>query len=228
MFYRTTQLLLLALSLLLSGCATQTKMAFSDANNTIIAADKSVYLLTATIKNSFKTSHQPKLYDVVAEKGSILSKSERLSFEVDKKARIETDTPDGSTYLLRLELSNGTYVLRGFSSLSRSFPINGFFFTPVHAPIESKEPGVFYLGHIEANVRGRLDGELKAGPTLPLLDQAISGGATGTFDVEISDRWSKDEALFFDRFPILKSTKIEKRILPAFDRAFAQKWWEDN
>lgn len=106
-----------------------------------------------------------------------------------EKAKSESDSAiEGSSYLLRMEeLEPGEYVIRGLTRLGRAFPINGFFFAPVHAELTSAEPGVFYLGHIEATVRECKDNEFKAGPSIPLLlDQAIAGASGGTFDIEIA------------------------------------------
>jgi len=77
-------------------------------------------------------------------------------------------------------------------------------------------------------VRERQGNEFKAGASIPLIDQAVVGASGGTFDVEISDQFATDEALFRDKFVALKDIEIRKAILPPFDRAKAQKWWEDN
>ncbi|GHT85916.1 hypothetical protein AGMMS49960_04330 [Betaproteobacteria bacterium] len=146
---------------------------------------------------------------------------------MDDKAKNETDSEiTGNNYLLRLELSPGRYEIIGLTSLARLFPINGFFFTPLHSPLEVKESGVYYLGHINATVRERQENEFKAGSSIPLIDQAIAGASTGTFDVEITDDFATDEAVFRSKFPALAAIPIQKTILPAFDRAKAQQWWE--
>jgi hypothetical protein len=127
-----------------------------------------------------------------------------------------------------MELEAGRYEIRGLTRLARSFPINSFFFAPLHSSLESKESGVFYLGHVTATVRERQGTEFKAGPTLPLIDQAVSGASGGTFDITISDEFATDEAVFRSKFPALAGVTIKKAILPPFDRANAQKWWEAN
>lgn len=226
MFFRTLSISTALFAILLTGCATQTKMAFSDESNSTIKPDKAVYLMTATIKNSYKTSHQPKLIVVNVEKRLASGSSDRLNFKIDDNGKIESDTPEGSTYLLRMELEKGDYVILGLSSMSSSFPFHGFYFTPIHENLVSSGSGVFYLGHIEANVRERQGEEFKAGPSVPLVDQAVAGASTGTFDVAISDQWATDEAKFKGKFPVLVNTPITKTILPPFDRVKAQQWWE--
>lgn len=230
MFSRVSVIIALALSLLLSGCATRTKMAFSEDSDTASQKPaKPIFLMTATLRNSYRTSFQPKLIVVHIERSVVKDSADRINFTMDDKAKNESDSPTaGSSYLLRMELEEGEYVIRGLSSLGRSFPITGVFFTPLHAKLQSSRQGVFYIGHVEATVRERKDDEFKAGGSIPLIDQAIAGASTGTFDVSISDRWEKDEPKFREKFSALKGVTIEKAILAPFDRAKAQKWWEEN
>ncbi|MDM0025751.1 hypothetical protein [Variovorax saccharolyticus] len=217
----------LCLAFALTGCATRTQMPFQNDADRLTEKSKPVFLMTATIKNAYRTSFQPKLLVVNVEKPEAKEAADRLNFVMDDKARNETGTAEsGNTYLLRLELEPGHYEIRGLTSLVSSFPINGFFFAPMHSPLESKEPGVFYLGHVAATVRERQGEEFKAGPSLPLLDQAVAGASGGTFEIEITDQFATDEAVFRSKFPPLADAKITKAILPGFDRAKAQKWWE--
>lgn len=219
----------IVLVLLLTGCATPTKMAFSNDSDTVSKSGKPIFLMTATLRNTYKTSFQPKLLVVHVEKTTVKESADRVNFTMDEKAKNESDSPtDGSTYLLRMELEQGEYVIRGLTSTSRSFPIMGSFFAPLHAKLKSNEQGVFYIGHVDATVRERKDTEFKAGPTVPLIDQAVAGASGGTFDIEISDQWDKDEPKFQTKFPALSAVTVQKDILPPFDRAKAQQWWEAN
>jgi len=217
------------IALQLTGCATPTKMAFENNADRLTEKSKPVLLMTATLKNTYKTSFQPRLLVVHVEKPDAQEAADRLNFKMDDKGRNEANSEtSGNSYLLRLELDPGHYEIRGLTSVATSFPINGFFFTPLHSSLEIKERGVFYLGHVTATVRERQGDEFKAGPTIPLIDQAIAGASTGSFDVEITDEFATDEALFRSRFPALAGVAIQKAILPAFDRAKAQKRWETN
>jgi len=220
--------LLLVLSTLM-GCATPTQMAFQDESYVLTKKSKPVYLMTANIRNLYKTSYQPKLLVVNVEKSVVNGSEDRLNFTMDDKAKNESDDPNrGSNYLLRMELDSGDYVLRGLTSISGIFPIRGFFFTPLHESINVNGPGIYYLGHVSATVRERVGEEFKAGSTIPLIDQAVAGASGGTFDIEIIDRWDKDEPMFREKFAALKNVDIKKSILPPFNRQRAQKWWEDN
>lgn len=212
--------------LVMSGCATPTKMAFHNDSDRLTEKSNPVFLMTATIKNTYKTSFQPRLLVVNVEKPDAKQASDRLNFKMDDIGKNETDSAEtGNNYLIRMELPIGKYEIQGLTSLARSFPINGFFFTPLHMQIEAKAPGVYYLGHVAATVRERQGNEFKAGPSIPLIDQAIAGASGGTFDVVISDESATDEALFRQKFPALTGIEIKKDILPAFDRDYAQQWW---
>ena len=216
-------------ALVISGCATRTPMAFQNDTDRVTEKSKPVFLMTATIKNTYKTSYQPKLLVVNVEKPNAKEASDRINFTMDDKAKNETDSAStGNNYLLRLELDAGRYEIRGLTSMYNSFPVIATFFAPLHSPMEVRETGVFYLGHVNATVRERQGNEFKAGPSVPLIDQAVAGASGGTFDVEITDEFAADEAVFRSKFPALAGVTIKKTILPAFDRTKAQQWWETN
>jgi hypothetical protein len=223
--------LLIAFAIVLgvSGCATPAKMAFQDEREQAAEKQNPVFLMTVTLKNIYKTSFQPRLLVLHVEKPEAKEAADKLNFVMDEKGKSETDSVDsGNHYLLRFELNPEKYEIRGLTSRARNFLLVGHFFTPMHSPLEAKEPGVFYLGHVNATVRERQGNEFKAGSTIPLIDQAAAGASGGTFDVEITDEWSTDEAAFLSKFPALTGVTIQKTILPAFDQAKAQQWWESH
>jgi hypothetical protein len=219
----------LSFAFALAGCATRTHMPFQNDADRLTEKSKPVYLMTATIKNAYRTSYQPRVIVVHVEKPGAKEAADRLNFVMDDKAKNETESADtGNSYLLRLELAPGSYEIRGLTAVAGSFPINGYFFVPIHSALESKDAGVFYIGHVSATVRERQGNEFKGGPAFPLIDQAVVGASGGTFDVEITDQFAVDEAMFRSKFPALAAAKITKAILPSFDRAKAQQWWESH
>lgn len=228
MLMRFVPLAAALLSLLLGACATPTEMAFSPEAKGPVTVSKPVYLMTLTVKNVYHTSHQPKVTVMYVERPEAKEKAERLNFKTDKASREETDTSEGSTYYIRMELDVSQWVLRGFSAISSSFPIHGFFFGPLHYDLPVREPGVYYLGHVDATVREREGEEFRAGPLLPLVDQAIAGASGGSFDITVSDRWATDESVFRTRFPAMAELPVTVAVLPPFDRAKAQKFWESH
>ena len=202
-------------------------MPFESDSEKATEKSKPVLLMTVTLNNVYKTSHQPKLMVVHVEKPQAKDSSDRLNFTMDEKSKVESDKPEvGNNYFVRLELDPGAYKIVGMTSTSRALLINGYFFTPMHSDLVAKGSGVYYLGHVNATVRERVGEEFKAGASIPLLDQSVIGASGGTFDVSITDEFAKDEALFRSKFPALKDVMITKNILPPFDRAKAQAWWQ--
>lgn len=218
----------LAFAILLVGCATPTKMAFESDDEKLVESGKAVFLLTVTLKNSYREWFQPKLRVLHIEKPGAKDAADKLNFIMDDKGRMETGTLEaGNTYFLRLPLEKGPFEIRGLTSIGGSFLLFGTFVTPLPYSIVSSGSGVHYLGHVSATVRERQGDEFRAGPMFPLADQAMVGATGGTFDVDISDRLAADEATFRSRFPALQAVEIKKAVLPPFDRARAQKWWQD-
>lgn len=220
-------LVLVITALTLSGCVSPKKMAFQKDTDTVTATTGAVFLMTATLKNNYRTFFQPWARSVIIERA--LHKKDRLSFLIDTKARNNESFSSelGNSYFFRMELEKGIYVIRGLSGQGGVVPLSSFF-VPLHAQIASAGSGIFYLGHVSAVVRERVDNEFRAGILYPFIDQAATGYSGGTFDIEITDQFEKDEPEFRSRFPALKDVSIQKTILPPFDRAKAQQWWEDH
>lgn len=227
MSFRT--LIMVLPALVLSGCATVEDMPFSKDNSAAPDATKAIFLMTVTTKNIYHTSYQPDMLVLNVERPDAQSSKDRLNFKIDMQGKNETGMPDvGNTYLVRFDLAPGDYVIDGVTCLNEQFPVIVNFFAPLHEKLTVNGPGVYYLGHVDATVRERVGDEFKAGPTVPLIDQAVGGASGGTFDIAIADDWAKDESEFDDKFSGLKNAKVQKEIMAPFDRAYAQKWWEEH
>ncbi len=225
---RLLSLVLLASTLLVTGCATRNKMAFEDESEKLTATSHPVFLMTTTVKNTYK-NYQPKILVAKLEKTGAKNSEDRLNFLIDNAGKIESDSDkNGNTYLLRFQLPPGEYEFVHMFGMARSLLINGTFIVPIHSTINSNSSGVYYLGHAEATIRERIGEEFKAGPSIPLLDQAISGASGGSYDIKFSDQWDAYEKTFRAKFKALEGVEVKKAILPAFDRAKAQTWWEKN
>lgn len=196
---------------------------------------KGVFLMTATLKNSYKPSLElePTLVHV-CRKGATDSSGCGV-FRVDHKAKPTTGGAEGGNrYFLRMDLESGEYetpVLDGWGGY-------GFFadpfVVPIHADVKFSGTGMFYLGHVAATMRERKAGEFRAGrPGFVwglggLMMEAASGFGSngGTFDVEFTDQSEQDIAGFKNRCGALRGADIRISILPTFDRAKAQRRWE--
>lgn len=215
-----------ALMLLTLGCATPLAMPYKDATQAAVKPTSSVYLMTVTLENAYKTGYQPDLVVVHVEKKDATTAEDRLNFRMDEiGTRKSAVAEKGNTYLIRMELEPGEYVVRGMTGFYNSLFVHASCFAPLHADLKPTGSGVFYLGHIDATIRERKDEEFKAGPALPLIDQGVAGFSGGTFDITITDAFDKDAQAFKDAFAPLKEANIQKSVLGAFDRAKAQAWW---
>lgn len=221
-FMKKIAFLVTALSFvfLFSGCATQKKMAFDD-EKTPLKSESTVLLMTAKIKNNYKSGFQPD-YEFFFLEEANGKDPEKFSY------RLNDDSKEDDLYLIQVEVEKGDYVIRGFNAGYYAVILYGSFFVPIHENITIDKHGVYYLGHIDAVVRKRQGNEFKAGPSLPLIDQGLVGASGGTFDIKISDNYENDIKVFKNKFSALESVEIAKKILPEFNRARAQEWWEKN
>ena len=227
MLQRLSTFFLALTVLFLSACVTQTPMAFKDDAQRITAASKPIFLMTATLGNDYRPSYQPGLRRVYVDRAGSKEGTDRIYFTPDEKTGYAAqDGKPSNNYLLRFELAPGDYVIHGMHAMTFSFPFTGNFLLPLHIPLTSRDGGVYYLGHVQAVVRERVGEEFRAGPVIPLIDQAVAGASGGTFEIAVSDRQEADEAAFRARFPALQGVMVKKAILPAFDRAKAQEWWQ--
>jgi len=217
------------LAVLLTGCAATLKMPLQSDTEKVGASGKTVYLMSVSLQNTCRDRFVPELTTVQVAREGADSKAAPMLFKMDSKGVHESEEKNvPPRYLVRLELDAGNYTIQGLPSAASGFPIRATFFAPLHSPLKVAQSGVFYLGAVNANVRPRKGEEFKAGPTIPLIDQAVACASSGTFDVEIKDSYETDMLLFTDAFPQLKGIRVDKSVLPPFDRAVAQKWWEQN
>jgi hypothetical protein len=220
----------LTLALLFTSCATQQGMAGLENADSVSKSTIPVYLLTVTLKNNSVAAYQPKLVAVKLEKHTGPESSKIILIEADQLSKNESLSPAvGNSYLLRMAIAPGDYTILGLTSVGQSMFTCGDFFTPLKMHLAPSAPGVYYLGHIDATVRERKEGEFRAGGNLlPTQEQRIIGAFGGTFDVEISDQWETDAAKFQTKFPALNGISIQKTILPPFSRSQIQQWWDNS
>ena len=204
--------------LLATGCATQRAMPFKEPTEKL--EDKAaVYLMMVTLENKYRPSFQPGMLTFVIDRKDG-DKWEKQSHSADMGGVVVVPGAAVNSYAARVELPPGEYRLRALLANGVGFPIHGLFEVPLYAPLNVREPrGVFYLGNVRATVREAKEGDIKAGPPLPLIDQAVVGASGGTFDVVIADAWKTDEPIFRSQFPALAKVPERKAVLPPHDRA---------
>ncbi len=214
--------------LLLGGCASFPYMPLADKTPAVDQA-KPLYLMSVVLRNDHKPRWQPRVLNVILTREDGRAKPESFVLRMDPKGIVKPVEEGGkTTYLVRFTGEQVPVGLRGFFAQGSAFPIHGYYFVPMHAEVPRFDRGVHYLGSAEAVVRERRDGEFRAGDVIPLIDQAIAGASTGTFDIVISDAYEHDVALFRRAFPVLEAVEIERAVLAPWDRAKAQRYWDEN
>ena len=174
----------------------------------------SIVLMTVKTANRYKPGYPPDASHILVDTG-VRGAREIRTFRLDGAYRSGQD--GAREYLVSLDLAPGSYRLREIFGSSGAFPIHGRFVVTVFLPFTVEPRTVAYLGRLEATVRERKDDrQFRAGPPVPIIDQAVTGFASGTFEVRISDGSDEDLAAFRERYPGLRGYAIRKTILPAW------------
>lgn len=223
-FYLIISLLALGL---MTGCAGSKKMDLTKETKSLNLSEKSIVLLSAHIENQNAKSFQPNAWRVFVEAQNPDAKEKHLTFWVDGDAKVASGD-SGNDYMFRLSLVPGKYILRGVYGQSGNLLVFGNFFMPLHSEIEVKANSVQYLGKVNGVVRKRKGDEFRAGPLVPLIDQAVTGFSGGTFDIEITDAYEQDIVYLTKNYQVLTEEIVEKSVLQPFDRQKAQEWWDKH
>jgi hypothetical protein len=210
-----------------TGCATVNPMAFDKNSTTIDTKEKSVVLMTIDVSRSDGSRYVPEPFIVKLAKPGAQSKEDRQNFKLNKDT--DTQQVNGRTvYLARIALPPGDYKLMDVEGSANAFPIISLFAVPLNMDLKVKPNSVTYIGRVTAKLRERKDGEFRAGPLVPLIDQSVSGMSGGTWDVSVDNMSPQDLEQFKAAYPALKTVTVETSPLPPFDRAAAQRLWEGD
>lgn len=212
------------LGFVVTGCATVNPMAFDKKSTALDTREKSIILMAIDVSRSDGSRYMPEPFVVKLEKPNAQSKEERQNFKMSKDADALQENGH-SLYLARLALVAGEYRLDDVTGSASAFPITSMFSVPLNLNLNVKPGSVTYVGRVTAKLRERVGDEFRAGPVVPLIDQAVSGMSGGTWDVSVDNLAEKDLALFRATYPVLNNVTIETAPLPAFDRAAVQRWW---
>ncbi len=218
-------LMLVVAVALLAGCASPMKMAVNKETQSLDLSSEALLLLSADITNNHKPGYQPEPTILYVEEPN---GGKAYNFLMDKDGRLAVESDAGAVYFFRANLKPGKYIVRGIGGFSGLFPVRGNFFLPLHSEIEVTDSDAFYLGRVVGSIRERQENEFRAGLVIPLLDQAVTGFSSGTFEISIIDNSQQDLQLMGDLYPALQGTNVKVALLPPFDRDYAQKWWEDH
>ena len=213
--------------LLLVGCANTAPMAVTKQTKSIDTSKASVVLMTVDVgrKEESRFIPQPTYVGFVKKDGA--PKPERISFRIDDDAG-EAESRLHNKFLLRVALAPGNYQLAYIAGTASAFPIPGSFLLPLLMDIDVAPNSVTYVGRVTATMRPRVGEEFRAGPVIPLIDQAVAGISGSTFDVAVTDASQEDIAAFKAAFPALAGANIRQQMLPAFNRPRVQAWWDND
>lgn len=218
-----TKLFSILLCCILAGCATVNPMAVDKKTAAIDTSKKSVVLLALDVSRDDNSRYVPKPFVVHIEKPGARDKADRQNFKLREEDKLQLENGD-SVYLVRMALAPGEYRLMAVTGNANAFPFNGIFQVPMLLDFNVAPSAISYMGQVTAKLRPRVGEEFRAGPVIPLLDQAVTGVSGGTFDVSVTEAPEK-LSLFRTTYKALANSSIETETLPAFDRAAAQRWW---
>jgi hypothetical protein len=214
-------------SCLFSGCATVNHMAFDRNSKTIDTTDKSILLMTLDVSRADDSRYIPNPSSIFIEASNAQQQKDRQMFKLSRPDDF-VQVSGHDVYLARMAIKPGDYQLHGVMGYATGFPFVGTFYVPLRLNVDVKPNSVTYIGRVTAKLRPRKDGEFRAGPLIPLIDQAATGLSTGTWDVEVDDKSQEDLPMFKINFPAVVNSTIENKILPPFDREVVQKWSDNS
>lgn len=215
----------------LAGCASRRLggMGLQPGEDDIDPGGESIALLSIELSRSDENLVRALLPGVVSIDRLGAEAKSWWNYQLDAGAGRYDPALKRSVHLVSLWLEPGRYRLMGFSGLIASQRPPGNFFVPVLADFTLDAGSIVYLGRVRARLRPRSGTEFRAGPRMPLRDQAAAGLSTGSFDVSVVDSSADDLPEFRRLYPGLAQPAgrlIRTALLPAFDRATAQQWWE--
>ncbi|MFC6522400.1 hypothetical protein ACFQAT_24445 [Undibacterium arcticum] len=183
-------------------------MAFDKNSAAIDTKEKSVVLMTIEVSRSDDSRYVPNPFVVKFAKPDAQSKKDRQNFKLNKD--IDTLRENGRTvYLARVALAAGEYKLFDVTGMASAFPFNSMFVVPLNLDLTVKPNSVTYVGRVTAKLRERKGDEFRAGPLIPLIDQAVTGMSGGTWDVSVDNLEQKDIEHFRAEYPVLNGVAIE-------------------
>jgi hypothetical protein len=181
----------------LTGCATA---GLDKKATTLDLSKESIAVFTANMTNTFKPSY--KLGDL---KVSVVKQGTTTPIFYGS-GTIEAPLED---ILVSIKLDPGKYDMNKIFGGARGFLINGVMLYSLNGSFEVPAQSVVYLGHLKIVNKERSNPDDQAsGDVLPLIDQAVAGFANGVLDINLIDRFERDNALFKDAYPALKNISI--------------------
>ena len=207
------------------GCANIQPMALKTGQDRLDTAMHSVVLLTLEVQRHDGSRYQPIPSLVLVSQRETGPREQARLYRFTKK-HDAAEREGHAVYYISIALPEGPYRIDGISGIAAAFPFVGKFYVPVLAEFEVASNSVTYLGHLDATLRERREGEFRAGPVIPLIDQAATGMIGHTWEVTIDNRYEADMAVFRERIPVFGNLSVQDAALPPWDRSAAQRLWD--
>lgn len=201
-------LILLHCIVLSNGCAQ--KMALSPKMKSIDLSKKSIALVTVKVANDHVPGHQPKI--IQAYFGPNSKKPTKYRFKTDKP--FISEKKQYNIHLISVALPPGEYWMDNCIG-TRIVPLllGATCSLPVKKNFTLEANEIIYLGRIDAHIRKKEGSEKAAGGPFPLIDQAVAGFSSGTFDVDIFDNYEEDMQYFISKYPVIRDKIMTKDIM---------------
>lgn len=201
--FSSTLIACAVLIVLFSGCATKYTMPLDATPPSLDVNKNSIVLFTLHTANKIAESYEPEVKFVTIENVKGFKKKYKVIRSYDFQENLYY------SFLISADLPPGEYRITEVQGIGRSTLILGQFKFNIHLHFTVPENSIVYLGRIEMINRTRKDGEPRSGGVLPLIDQAASGFAGGTFDVNILDASEKDLSFIKKKYPQLKAQELK-------------------
>ena len=207
-------ILVTILASLMSGCATP---GLDRAATALDLSKESVAVMSLNMRNEIKPSYTLKTGSfAVVKQGTttpiVVGSGEQFA--------------DNEDILINVKLAPGRYNLIRIAGRTALGLITGTLVYEMTGAFDVAPNSVVYLGHLKLVNKERTNPDDQAsGGVIPLLDQAVSGFASGTLDVVLQDRYERDSQLLKETFPALKNTVIVRAPIMqiSIPRAFSSK-----
>ncbi len=211
-FYsRATVIVLIASFLFLSGCATVKNAPISDKITAIDTTNESIGFITLKVSNNKNRGYQPTARNAFIWEDKVEG-AKKYSFKILKPYKRSKNKFNES--IISFQLKPGEYMFKDIFAQSGIFPVIGSFAVPLHKKLTVPANKIIYFGHVDATIEDRTSkDQLRAGPVIPLIDQAVVGASTGTFVVNILDQFETDTALIRNKYSYLSGALIENMTL---------------
>ena len=228
----------------LSGCSAVHNMGKDTGGSSLNLDGYGMLLMSIEFSNEFRPQKiagvDQKITRLVLEtKDKQTGKITTHNFRPDESSVFVND--GYAKYAFRMLLSEGDYRLRlasvvgryglGYGPMFMPAPVQPFATLPLILDTTVKNGEVDYIGNLSVIIKERTeDDELRAtimpSYIIPQPVNFVAGFQTGTFKVQVTDKFDREVDWYKEQYPVLQSYNIVKAILPPYNYETAKQWAE--